>query len=423
MTPLPLTARPRPDRTRINVAAYTLSELGWGFAWSLTFEAPMVAAFARGVGHGDADVGNIWLLQGLGLSLPMLLTAWLLAPLGRMRGLVGWGHAIAALLVSGLAVVAAVGDAPTLRLAYLLTVPVFFVVIGVQIPAWYALVGELFPAATQPRLLGFVFAINRVGALLGGGVAGVVLARAASPREAWTVLFAISGGAGLLASLAYLLIRETGVRPRPRPPLKRYLAGLGRTWRRWAAYRRFVVADALGIAQFIVIALFADAAFARDGHPRSWAGAWTQAGAAGMMAACVAVLIVGRRLTPRTWLLFGMSGLAGGGILAVFGGSTGRYTIVAVTVGWSLGIRMVCLGPSLMRLVPARARTRALGLQGALATALQGLFAFAGGRLASALGYPIVFGVAAGLILLSVLLLGVWVPRPGRLVGPRPPQA
>ena len=51
MTPLPLAARPRLDRTRANVAAYTLSELGWGFAWSLTFEAPMVAAFARGVGH------------------------------------------------------------------------------------------------------------------------------------------------------------------------------------------------------------------------------------------------------------------------------------------------------------------------------------------------------------------------------------
>ena len=47
---------------------------------------------------------------------------------------------------------------------------------------------------------------------------------------------------------------------------------MGRTWKRFAAYRRFVLADALGIAQWVVIALFAEAAFQREGHDKWLAG-------------------------------------------------------------------------------------------------------------------------------------------------------
>ena len=52
-------------------------------------------------------LGTIWLLQSLGIALPMLLTAWLLKPLGRMRGLVGLGHAAGAVLVLGLSLLIA----------------------------------------------------------------------------------------------------------------------------------------------------------------------------------------------------------------------------------------------------------------------------------------------------------------------------
>jgi len=409
-------ADPRTTERR-NAAAYVVSELGWGFAWSLTFEGPMIAAFAAGIGQGPGDVGTIWLLQSLGIALPMLLTAWLLKPLGRMRGLVGLGHAAGAVLVLGLAAVAAWAEPATLRTAYLLTVPVFFLAIGVQIPAWYALVGQLFPPGTQHRLLGVVFAVNRVGALVGGYLAKRILESAATPSEAWCLLFAISGASGLIACWPYTWIRERGIRPRPRPPLRSHLAAMGRTWKRFAAYRRFVLADALGIAQWVVIALFAEAAFQREGHDKWLAGPWTQASAVGMLVAAVLVSTAGRRIRPRTWVVVGMATLAAGGGVAAIGGSAWTYAFVAATVGFTLGTRMTCLGLSLMRIVPARQRTQALGLQGAIATALQGAFAWGGGRLAISLGYGPVFAAAAALVVLAVLLLVTWVPRPRSMDG------
>ncbi|MGE0193416.1 MAG: hypothetical protein AB7T63_15400 [Planctomycetota bacterium] len=397
---------------RRNAAAYAVSELGWGFAWSLVFEAPMIAAFAAGIGRGEGDAGLIWLLQSLGIALPMLVTAWLLKPFGRMRGLVAWGHATAAVLLLGLAGVAAWAEAGTLRLVYLLTVPVFFLAIGVQIPAWYAMVGQLFPPGAQHRLLGVVFAVNRIGALVGGGLAGYVIETAASPGEAWSRLFAISGASGLLACWPYRWIQERGIRPRPRPPLRSHLAGMGRTWRRIAAFRRFVLADALGIAQWVVIALFAEAAFSRDGHPRWLAGPWTQASAVGMLLAAVLVTLTGNRVRPRAWVAVGMAALAVGGVVAAIGGGTWHYGFVAATVGFSLGTRMTCLGLSLMRIVPARQRTQALGLQGAVATALQGTFAWGGGLVAIELGYGPVFAGAAVVVVVALMLLMTWVPRP-----------
>ncbi len=406
---------PQPNRASANAAAFGLSELGWGFAWALSFEGPMIAAFASGVGRGDADVGLVWLLQSVGLALPMLLTAWLLAPLGRMRGLVAAGHAVAAVLLLALAGIAAWTDPVVLRIAYLAAVPLFFLAIGVQIPAWYAMFGELFAPRGQARVLGFVFAMNRIGALLGGGLAARFLARADTPREAWVGAFGAAGLVGLLGTLAYARVRERGVRPRPRPALRRHLAGVGRSWTRFPAFRRFVIADALGIAQWVVIALFAQAAFARDGHPRWWAGPWTQASAAGMLASCLVVLGLGDRVRPRTWLVSGATVLSCGAILAAVGGGPAIHAVVAATVGWTIGTRVSCVGPTLMRLVPARSRTRALGLQGAIATALQGVFAWGGGRIAASAGYPPVFLAAAALSLVSGLLLLFWVPCPPRV--------
>lgn len=372
----------------------------------------MIAAFARTFGRGERDVGTIWLLTGLGLCLPMLFTGWILAPLGRMRGLIAVGHGGAAVLLLGLALATALFEPAVVRWLHLGMVPAFFVLIGVQIPAWFALAGDLFTPHMQARVLGATFAVNRVGALAGGGLAAWILGREADPSRAWTWLFAIAGVAGMLGCLPYLLWTERPRRPRPRPALRAHLSRLARTWSRWRGFRRFVLADLPAVGAFITLALYADAAFAR--HPewsKALAGRWTQAGALGMLLGCLIVVGVGDRVRPRHWLAVGAAMAACGSVGAVFAGGVFAYAGVGMACGFFMGLRVSCHGPAVMRMVPLRARTHALGLIGMVGTLAQGVVIFVAGLVAAWVGYEPLLVAAAVLVVVSGVLMLAWVPR------------
>lgn len=413
--PQPRTLRPvtsHPHALR-NTLAYAVPEIFWGFAWALTMEGPMVAAFGDGFGGSEAYVGTVSLVGAFAIGIPMLFTAFWVEPMRHKRGFVFWGHVAGAVVLGLVALLirwAGPSGAEASRLAYLVGVGLFWLSVGILVPAWLALVGELFPPGMRARVMGITFVGNRLGALAGGAVARAVLASGRSQTDQWTLLFALACGLSLVGSLPFLWVVET-VRPRPvRESLGRYLRGLGRAFKELRGLRRFIAADMLGITTFVTIFFYGDAAFRQDGFDKSWAGIWVMCTAAAQMATSALVAWRGSRTPPRTWLVGAACVTAGGAVGAAIGEHVVAYTAAAIAGGVYFGVRMSCHAPQVMDLAPGRDGTAPLGIALAFAVLMQGSAPFVAGLLIPSTGYTPVFATVALICTVSAGFLLLWLP-------------
>jgi len=397
-----------------NALAYAVPELFWGLAWASTVDGPLMAAFGKGFGGSAQFVGTASLLVALGLGIPMLLSAFWVEPMRHKRAFVFWGHVSGGVVMLGVALLLHLakgqGDA-ALRVAYLVGLTLFFVSLGVFVPAWLALVGELFPARAQARVLGLTFAVNRVGGLVGGFWAHRVLAAHWSPVDQWTLLFAVGGAAALIGSLPFLWIVET---PRPRPPRMRlgpYIRGLSRSLSGLPGLRRFILADLVGVTTFVTMFFYTDAALRRDGFETAWAATWVMVSAVAMLAMSATVAWLGERVRPRLWLVFGSLVAALGAVSAAFGQHPLAYGVAAAALGIYMALRNSCHGPQVMRMAPGRDGTAPIGIALALAIPVSGFTPYLAGLVIPQAGYQPVFLTVAVLSVLSAFLLLRWVPR------------
>ena len=392
-------------RSTRNVLGYAVPEVFWGFGWAITLDAPMVAAFGESAHAADDFVGTIWLLIGLALALPMLIAAWATQPLRRKRTVVLWGHVAGAVLMLLLALALYVFDGQgdgVRRVVYAIGVTAFFLSIGFLVPPWLSLIGDLFAPSQRTRVLGVTFVFNRVGGFAGGAYARSALTSSGDP---WVGLFLLAGVLMLVGSLPYLWVGETQREPRPRARLRVYLAGLVVTLRTNKNLRWFVGADLLGVSYFVLLAHFSTAGF-EAGLPESMAGTWTQFGALGFMIAAIVIAWKGDALLPRTWIALSLFLGSAGALLVAWGGATWVYSAAAVACGLCLGARMACHASEVMRLTGTGDATAAVGIAGALATAVQGLAPFAAGLILVKTANPPVFiTVAAMTALAGVLML------------------
>lgn len=409
-----------------NTLAYAIPELFWGITWAISVDLAMVAAFSDDFGGSQGFIGLAMLLGSFGLGVPLLLSAFWVEPLRSKRGFVFWGHiagGLALLLAAGLIWIAA--DALAARVAFLAGTTLFFVSVGLLIPGWLALVGELFRSGTQARVLGVTFFANKLAAAFAGHFIGTqVLATSWSPTDKWTLLFSIAGVAALVGSFPFLwIVERVQVRP-PRPPFRAYLGSLLGALREIPALRRFVVADAVGISVLVTFTFYADAAIRTEGVHNSRSGDWVMIGALAMMAMSALIAVAGERVRPRAWLCGGLLCGAGASVAAACGGSTLSYDMAAVGLGLWLATRASCHAPQVMRLAPERDGTAPIGVAMALVMPVQGLGPWLAGEwVIPGTSYAHVFWAVAGLASVAALLLLFWVPRGGpRSVGPRPAQ-
>ena len=417
---------PRVSTPVRNTLAYAVPELFWGLAWGATLEGPLVAAFSEGFGGSEAYVGTVSLLTALGLALPMFLSAFWVESLRRKRAFVFWGHVVGgAVFFVVVALLQIAGpDGPALaRLAYLVGLTLFFISVGFLVPAWLALVGELFPPHAQARVLGVTFFANRIGALAGGAIAFRTLSAEWSAIDQWTLLFSLAGAAGVVGSLPFLLLVESP-RSRPaRPPLLHYFRGLARALRDLPALRRFIAADLLGVTAMVTLFFYARAAIHRDGFHESMAGQWVMVGALAQMGMSALVAWRGERVRPRTWLALGLAAAVLGAGLASVGGSALVYAATAAAMGLWMAARNSCHAPQIMRLAPGRDGTAPIGLAVGLAMPMAGLAPFLAGLLIPSTGYAPVFWAVGVACAVSALLLLRWVPSGSGPAGSAPPPA
>lgn len=389
--------------------AYALPELFWGFGWTIALDNPMPAAFAKGFGGSEGLVGTFMLCVAIGLVLPMLFTDYLVAPFRRKRTFLFWGHVVPAiwLVLMGVGIHLVEGLDPVYtHWIYLGGAVFFFLAIGFQIPLWLGLVGDLFPHGMRARILGIAFCFNRGAALFGGFVAEWILGADWSPYDEWTLLLVLAGGAMLIGCVPFRLLVEDPRVPRRRPALRSYIGGLRSTWHALPAVRRFVRADMLGVAAFVALAFYGDAAMRDHGAHESWAGRWLRTYSLVQIPLALTISVLGDRVAPRTWLIWGGLAAAVAGVLAAMATTPSAFHAVAGLLGVYMLIRMTCHGPEVMRLTGSGDATIPIALSWALVVPIQGLLPFlAGEALIPVVGYrPVFIGVAC----LSVVCVVLW---------------
>lgn len=403
-----------------NALAYAVPELFWGFGWAVAIDNPMPAAFADGFGASEGLVGSFGLCSAIGLGAPMLFTAFLLAPWRRKRGLLFWGHLAPAILLGVLALAvppAAASGASVLEALYLGAFLVFFLSIGILVPAWLSLLGDLFPDHQRTRVLGVCFALNRVGGFVGGLVVERLLSSSElAPEAQWSWLFGLASLAMMLGSVGFLFIVEEERTPVPRPPIGRYLRSVLALFRELTTLRAFILVDVLAVTGMIVVMFYGDVAIRDHAIDASWAGVWTRAAAGTQFAVALAITFLGYRVAPRRWLVGGTLAIAGAAFLASVTTSPYGFTGVAAASGAFLVIRMTCHSPQVLRLSPGRDGTTPIALAWTATMPVQGIGPFAAGWLMSAgvLDYrPIFLGVGC-LCLVGASLLWSRIPDSSR---------
>lgn len=391
-----------------NAWVVLLPELLWGFASALTIEGPMPAAFARHLGAGERFLGT-WALIGSAVAgLGMLLTGWFVAGLATKRGFVFWGHVVTGVLYLPVALFARWGagaGSAAAQAGALLGFGLFVLSLGLLMPAWLALVGALFPEGQRSRVLGLVFVVNRIGGILGGMVAGPLLALPWSGDDLWTLMWGLAALTAALGALPFLAAIETPVPAEPRKPLAQHLSAMVATLRELPDLRRFVGIDLLALSGFVLLAFYGHVALKERGLSESHAGVWIATAATAQLAGATLVAWAGGRLLPRRSLAAGALCAAAAATLVPAAHTVLAFGVVAALGGLYVVSRQTCHGPQVLRLSRGHEATRPLGVAMALGSLVQGGLPWAAGLLVPVTGFPPLFLAVAGLTALAAVLL------------------
>jgi MFS family permease len=396
------------DHATRNVLSVVGPELLWGFGSALTIEWPMPAAFAKHLGAGEGFLGAWGLVLALGTALAVLVTGWFVPALPKKRGLVAWGHAITGLLYLPVGLLAKWAEPlgpEACQIAALVAFSFFVVSLGFLLPAWVALIGELFPEASRTRILGLVFLTNRLGGIVGGIVAERLLRLSWNDGDIWALLWGLAAVASTLGSLPLLGVVEPPAERHARAPFWAHMSRIAHSLAGFPALRRFIAVDLLAVAGFVTLTFYGDIALRERGIGTSWAGVWIYVTASAQLAGAAVVVWWGARLPPRRVLAVGAACVAVASVLTCVAATPLAFSGVAVLCGLYVVARQTCHGPQVMRLARGHEPTQPLALAMAATSSLQGFLPFLAGLLLPVTGFPPVFVVVALLTVSAAILL------------------
>ncbi len=401
-----------------NAAAFIVPDLFWGLGWGIALDYPLPAAFVSSIGASSELLGHFNLMTALALGLPMLVTGWLLAPLRRKRGFVILTHVITAstlLALSAYLYIGADWGTTALAIGWVVAQCGFWFMLGLGIPAWLGLLGDVFPDAQRARVLGLIFVANRATAIPGGLMAEHILGLGWAPGHAWSLLFGIAGLTMLVGSFPFALAVETDGTATPRPRLRTHFRQLGRLWQRLPDLRRFICIDSFSSVGMVLLAFYGDAAIRAHAAPESDAGGWASMAAAAQMCCAFAIALLGSRVRPRHWLVIAALLLTVGCVLAATAAHAGVFAMVAALSGIYLVLRNSCWAPQILRLAPGQDSAEPIALAGATLLLMQGILVWTAGlAIARGVGYGTVFWIVAAVAALVALGLWLLVPDHGK---------
>jgi len=385
------------------------------FMLALTFasQSTILPAFAAWLGAPNVLIGAIPAVMTLGWFLPSLFAAGHTETLTRILPfLMRWtGWERVPFLAMALMAFFTAERWPGLTLGLMLLMLLIITGVGgFLMPAWMELIARALPTTIRGR---FFALSNFVAGLVGFGVSLLiteVLARVAAPAS-YGVCFL---GATLCVGLSWValaVVREQ-VTETAAPPvrLRDYLGRMPALLRRDRNLSWFIAARACGFTGAMASGFYTVYALRAWDAPASQAGVFTALLLLGQSVGTLTLGWVGDHAGHRLVLLIGMIAAAGATAMTLVAPTLGAFGLVFVLYGVQIAAVNVSSLNVLLEFSPtAEARPTYVGL-GTTAMAPAAFVApLAGGLLADAAGFRVMFLVAltftvAGLVVLATLV-------------------
>lgn len=423
--------RPAPWRDEADIAAeveanyrwnYTVNLLDGASFWfgaSFVSSATIVPLFISKLTPDPFFIGLAATLAQGGWFLPQLFTAQAVERLARKKPVVVNLGFFLERLPTWLLVLAAwlAGRAVGAALAlFLLGYAWHSLGAGVIATAWQDLIARCFPVARRGSFFG---AMMFVGAAMGAGAAAWsawLLQRLPYPAN-FTVIFSL-GAAGITLSWFFLALTRESAQPAtaPRQSQRAYWADVGRIVRQDHNFRRFLAGRGLLALGDLATGFVTVAAVARWQTSDSLVGLYT---VALLLGQTTGNLLFGRladRFGHKQSLEWSALAAMAAFVLAWLAPGPQWYLLVFALLGLRLGGVIVSGILVVMEFCPPGRRPTYAGLANTWVGIISSLGPLLGATLAP-LGYGWLFGLAAGISLLALLVLRGWVKEP-RYQGP-----
>lgn len=319
----------------------------------------------------------------------------------------------------GLAILLWGESAPGLALAVFVALRTLAAIcMGMIIPAWLTLVGKVIPTTRRGVFLG----IGRgLGALLGVGgalLAGHLLETQPYPLN-FALCFFIAATAMVISWAGMAAHREPpDLVVKPRTPLPQSLARLPRLMRGDANYRHFLAARSVGMLGTMAMSFVIVYGARRFGLTGQQVGMLTATISVSQGVLYVAWGGLADRIGHKAVLCAGTLALAGASLVALVTPVVGGLYVAFALVGAALSSDAISGGSIVLEFAPESERPTYVGLTNTLLAPFRTLAPIIGGALATGLGYPGLFVIAAALSAAGALLLMVCVREP-RTLRPR----
>jgi MFS family permease len=388
---------------------------------SFVSTATILPAFASSLGAPSVVIGAIPAVMTLGWFLPSLFTAGHIETLPRKLPFVLRWTLLERLPWAILAMAAffLAERAPTATLALLLAILLVIASTGgVLIPAWMAIIGAAVPETLRGRFFGFTHLAASGMAFAGSFLTTWILATVELPR-AFGWCFLCTTAAVAVSYVALATVREPAARTTADAvPLRAYLERMPGLLRRDRNLTAYLVARALAIVGWMSATFFTVYALRAWDAPAAQAGVFTAFYLAGHMAGTLAFGWLADRVGHRLVLAAGAAAMLGANVAAVAAPTLTLFDGVFVLFGVQMAAVNVSQLSILLEFAPdPSARPTYIGLGTTLVAPVSFLAPIGAGLLADAVGFRLVFGLAAvaGAAAVTVFLAGVHDPRHARI--------
>jgi MFS family permease len=399
---------------RWNFIAALVDVTGWGLGFGFVSAATFLPLFVRQLSDDAWAVGLISTILSLGWYVPGILVARRFERLPAVRGVV-LAIAILERLPLLLMVPLVLWLGPERRELLLLTFyaswMVMCVALGCNSPGYYTLIAKTIPATARGRLYGVGGAVAGACGVLAGQIGGQWLTRYGFP-QGYALCFAAAFVIQTVTVIPLGFMREPTL---PAPSRTPRAAPRERWWELLRTDRNLtwlVLSHVLYSANLMASAYYTDYAIRHLGATARDVGNFTSAVMASQVASNLLCGVLGDRSGNRRALQVStLAGIAAAALAPVAPTVAWFYVIFALHQVAATGWGIASMNFVLEMCGPERAPTYT-----ALSTVLTGPFRavmpLIGAVVAREFGFPLVFGLAAGLTALSLAVLTFWVVEP-----------
>ena len=404
---------------RRNLAAGIVDAVFFALATQIISNETVIPLLVTALGGSTVVLGLVQAAHNLGHFMPQLFVAGYTEQRRYKKPItLSWGGVGARLpfLLIGLAVWAWGERAPGLALiAFVILRTLSAVTLGMVIPAWVTLIGKVIPTTRRGVFLGFG---RGLGALLGVGgalLAGHLLETQPFPRS-FALCFILAAIAVFISWVGLAAHREPpDLVTRPKIPMRRFFASLPALVRDDPNYGRFLVARAVAVLGTMAMAFFiVDGALRFDLTGRE----------VGLLTATISVFtgvfyliwgFVADRIGHKTVLCAGALTMAGASLAAMLTPVLAGLYVAFGLVGATLSAEAISSSNIILEFAPSEERPTYIGLTNTLLAPVRTLAPIIGGSLASIIGFPGLFAIAAVLSVGGSLLMILRVREPRSL--------